>query len=467
MKFIDREEELAFLEREYAKKEASFVVLYGRRRLGKTSLATHFMANKPGIYFLATEEAEQMNINGLQWAIANYLEDKILLSISFTSWVDLFAYLAEKLPRDKKLVLVIDEFQYLALKHPEFLSVFQKIWDMSLKKQNIMLILCGSLISLMEAQTLSYTSPLYGRRTGQIKLKQIPFKYYQEFFPKRDIKELFVLYGLTGGVPKYIELVKDCTSLEEVLDDYMLNPNSFLYEEPIFLLQREVSDIGTYLSLVKVIAQGNQKLSHIATVLGVQQTNLPKYLQTLINLDIVERQVPVDETNPEKSKKGLYRLKDNYLQFWFKYVYPYRGFLESGAKSFVKQKILQNLEEGHLAFVYEEVCRQRLWEENIHGSLPLSFTKLGRWWDAHAEIDLVGINEEDSSICFVECKYHHKPVDVEVYYQLKEKSKGVKWHSEKRQEYFVLCSSSGFTERLEALAQNEPQLILMSGIWTE
>lgn len=467
MKFIDREEELAFLEREYAKKEASFVVLYGRRRLGKTSLATNFMANKPGIYFLATEEAEQMNINGLQWAIANYLEDKILLSISFTSWVDLFAYLAEKLPRDKKLVLVIDEFQYLALKHPEFLSVFQKIWDMSLKKQNIMLILCGSLISLMEAQTLSYTSPLYGRRTGQIKLKQIPFKYYQEFFPKRDIKELFVLYGLTGGVPKYIELVKDGTSLEEVLDDYMLNPNSFLYEEPIFLLQREVSDIGTYLSLVKVIAQGNQKLSHIATVLGVQQTSLPKYLQTLINLDIVERQVPVDETNPEKSKKGLYRLKDNYLQFWFKYVYPYRGFLESGAKSFVKPKILQNLEEGHLAFVYEEVCRQRLWEENIRGSLPLSFTKLGRWWDAHAEIDLVGINEEDSSICFVECKYHHKPVDVEVYYQLKEKSKGVKWHSEKRQEYFVLCSSSGFTERLEALAQNEPQLILMSGIWTE
>ena len=189
----------------------------------------------------------------------------------------------------------IDEFHYIGKSNPAFPSVFQRIWEEILKTRSVMVILCGSLISMMESQTLAYNSPLYGRRTAQIRLKQIPFRYYKHFFPDKDENRLIEMYSVTGGVHKYIESFSECNDIYEAIEKNILNPMGYLYDEPHFLLQQEVTEIGSYFSVIKAIATGNSKLSSIATVLEVKSTSLTKYLKTLIDLDILEREVPITE----------------------------------------------------------------------------------------------------------------------------------------------------------------------------
>ena len=228
-KFIDREQEMAFLEKEYAKKESSFVVLYGRRRIGKTSLIKEFGKNKDMIYWLVTEESEAQNRNHFKKLIAENLANPFLETAMIEEWEPLFCMLVENKIKSKK-VIIIDEFQYLGKTNPAFPSIFQKIWDEFLKDKKVMVILCGSLIHMMEAQVLNYSSPLYGRRTGQIKLKQIPFRYYKEFF-RRNIskRELIEKYAVTGGVPKYIESFKNEEDIYAGIQNHILNPESYLY----------------------------------------------------------------------------------------------------------------------------------------------------------------------------------------------------------------------------------------------
>ena len=204
-----------------------------------------------------------------------------------------------------KLVIVIDEFQYIGKSNPAFPSVFQRIWEEQLKDKPVMVILCGSLTSMMESQTLSYNSPLYGRRTAQMKLKQIPFRYYRQFFPDKSENELVEMYAVTGGVPKYIESFADVGDIYEGISKNILNPSGYLYDEPQFLLQQEISEIGSYFSIIRAIAAGNSKLSAIATLLEVKSTSLTKYLKTLIDLDILEREVPVTETIRKKQKGAV------------------------------------------------------------------------------------------------------------------------------------------------------------------
>ncbi len=460
-KFIDREQEMAFLEKEYAKKESSFVVLYGRRRIGKTSLIKEFGKNKDMIYWLVTEESEAQNRNHFKKLIAENLANPFLETAMIEEWEPLFCMLVENKIKSKK-VIIIDEFQYLGKTNPAFPSIFQKIWDEFLKDKKVMVILCGSLIHMMEAQVLNYSSPLYGRRTGQIKLKQIPFRYYKEFF-RRNIskRELIEKYAVTGGVPKYIESFKNEEDIYAGIQNHILNPESYLYEEPHFLLQSEVSEVGSYFSVIKSIAAGNRKLGNIASNLSVSPTSLSKYLQVLVNLDILEREVPVTEENPEKSKKGQYHIKDHFIAFWFQFVYPNRAFLEMDEKRIVLRKIKNNFVDNHVSYVYEKVCREELWDLNVKGKLGMTFDKLGRWWNAKEEIDLVGIDSMGKDIVFGECKYYkNKLMEVETFYQLKEKAKLVDWNREKRTEKYVLFSITGYTPELKKLAKKREDLIL-------
>ena len=308
--FIDREQEIQFLNDEYNRNGSSLVVLYGRRRVGKTELLATFMKDKNALYFLVTEESELQNRNAFKELVAEFCDSDLLKNAKIDKWEVLFKTLLDK-TTNEKLILVIDEFQYLGKSNSAFPSIFQKIWDTILKDKNIMVILCGSLISMMESQTLNYTSPLYGRRTGQIKLKQIPFSYYQEFFQGKKRKDLIKYYAVTGGIPKYIELFYDSEDIYSAIDKNVLSKQSFLYDEPNFLLQREVTEVGSYFSVIKAIAAGNQKLAKIAGILELKQTGLTKYLKTLIDLDILEREVPITQENPDKSKRGLYKIKDN------------------------------------------------------------------------------------------------------------------------------------------------------------
>lgn len=458
-KFVDRENEMKYLNSEYEKKGSSLVILYGRRRIGKTSLIKEFGKNKDMIYFLATEESEIQNKKQLATLVFEKLnlEDMV---VSVTEWDSIFKLLINRKTNNKK-VIVIDEFQYLGKTNSAFPSIFQRIWDNILKDENVMVILCGSLINMMEAQTLSYTSPLYGRRTGQIKLKQIPFKNYNEFFSKNlSEKTLIEKYAVTGGVPKYIESFTEGVNIYNEIQKNILNNQSYLYEEPYFLLQHEVSDVGSYFSIIKSIAAGNTKLGNISSNLSVSQTNLSKYLQTLINLDILEREIPITEDNPEKSKKGRYNIKDNYISFWFKFIYPYKGFLEMEEYDVVMDKIKRNFIDNHVSFVYENICKEKMWDLNVKGKLGFTFNKLGRWWNNTTEIDIVGYDSNGIDIIFGECKYINNQMDVDVLYNLEKKAKEVEWKKDNRREKFILFSINGYSKRLVEIAESRDDIIL-------
>jgi len=457
-KFIDRTEDLNFLQSQYERSDASLVILYGRRRVGKTSLISEFGKDKNMLYFLATEELEAANRSQFKDLVAEYTGNELLKSAFVDNWDVIFTTLSQYETSQRKLI-VIDEFQYIGRSNPSFPSIFQKIWE-SMKKQNVMVILCGSLISLMETQTLAYESPLYGRRTGQIKLKPIPFEHYHEFYQGKNYRELIEYYSITGGVPKYIELFNDENDIWTAIEKNVLSVRSYLYEEPVFLLQREVSEIGSYFSLIRAIAAGNHKMGAIASVMGVKQTSLTKYLRTLIDLDIIERQVPVTEEKPDMSKRGLYYIKDNFMDFWFKFIYPNRSAIETGNMEQVMTKIRAGFIDCHVSFVYENICRSQLWEIAAAGQLPCHFTRIGRWWDGQHEIDIVAPDSAGTDIVFGECKYTGEPMDIDVFYKLQEKKSAVNWKKELRNESFVFFCISGYTEQMKALAAERTNVFL-------
>ena len=458
-RFVDREQEMATLQSEYERDGSALVVLYGRRRVGKTTLISEFIKNKKALFFLASEESESQNRLAFQEKAADFLNSNLLKNVEVKSWDVLFRAIMDS-HFDSKPVIVLDEFQYLGKSNPAFPSVFQRIWEEILKDRQVMVILCGSLISMMQSQTLAYDSPLYGRRTAQIRLKQIPFAYYHQFFPDKSRKELIEMYAVTGGVPKYIELYSQSKDIYSAIEKCVLNRSGYLYDEPYFLLQQEVSEVGSYFSIIKAIAAGNTKLSSIAGVLEVKSTSLTKYLKTLIDLDILEREVPVTEDSPEKSKKGLYKIKDNYLRFWFAFVYPNMSFIESGHGRIVMDKIRKSLVRNHIAFVYEDICRERMWEINAEGVWPFYFSKLGRYWDSKEEIDIAAIDPDGKNLILGECKYWQEPVGVSVLRELEAKAKTVSWEKEKRKTWFVLFSVNGFTEDLRAEAAARTDLRL-------
>lgn len=454
--FIDRESEMKTLKKEYSAKDSSLVIVYGRRRVGKTTLLTEFIREKQALYFLATQESEVLNLAAFKDKVVEFTGNDLLSETTIDKWDTAFKAVVSHNFTQKPIV-VIDEFQYLGKTNPAFPSIFQRIWDQILKEANIMVVLCGSLISMMVSQTLSYSSPLYGRRTAQIRLKQISFSYYKDFFNELPLKSLIERYSVTGGIPKYIESFTDCRDIYKGIEENVLNPSSYLYEEPQFLLQQEVSEIGGYFSILRAIAFGNHKLSAIASAIGVKATDLTRPLKTLMELDLVEREVPITESSPEKSKKGLYKITDNYIRFWFSFIYPNFSDIERGNATFLLEKIKKSFVRSHVAFIYEDICRELL---AANTQIPFHFSKIGRYWDKNIEIDVVAINEEENTILFGECKYWTKCVTADVFYSLIEKAKKVSWSNSERKELYVIFSISGFSQELIDLAERREDLFL-------
>lgn len=458
-KFVDRKSEMETLQNEYDRKGSSLVILYGRRRVGKTTLISEFIKDKEALFFLASEESEVQNRNVFKDKVADFTGNSLLKNAEVKSWDVIFKAVIDT-EFERKPVVVIDEFQYIGKSNPAFPSIFQRIWEELLKNKLIMVILCGSLISMMESQTLSYNSPLYGRRTAQIRLKQIPFRYYHEFFPEKTRRQLIEMYSVTGGVPKYIELFSENRDIFRSIQTCVVNRSGYLYDEPHFLLQQEVSEVGSYFSVMKAIAAGNSKLSAISAMLEVKSTSLTKYLKTLIDLELLEREVPVTEDNPEKSKRGLYKIKDNYIRFWFAFIYPNMSFIENGNDDIVMNQIKNNLLSRHTSFVYEDVCRERMWDLNAREVWPFHFSKIGRWWDGKNEIDIAALDPDGKNLILGECKYWQKPVGINILYELEQKSASVGWKRENRHIWYVLFGAAGFTEELKELAKIRDDLLL-------
>lgn len=457
--FIDREQEMETLVDEYNREGSSLVIMYGRRRVGKTTLISEFIKDKNALFFLASQESEAQNRNIFKEKAAEFINSDLLRNATVSDWDTLFKAIIET-KFETKPIIVIDEFQYIGKSNSAFPSIMQRIWDELLKDKSVMLILCGSLITMMKEQTLEYSSPLYGRRTAQIRLKQIPFSYYEKFFPNKLSKELIEMYSVTGGVPKYIESFREEKDIYSAIKKCVLNPSSYLYDEPHFLLQQEVTEIGSYFSLIKTIAAGNSKLSAIATSLELPQTRLTKYLKTLIDLDILEREVPITEENPDKSKKGLYRIKDNFIKFWFAFIYPNLSFLESGNTEIVMKKIEKGFISGQVSFVYEDICRHKMWQMNANEVWPFTFSKIGRYWDSSTEIDIAALDPDGKNLILGECKYWKEPVGVNILTELEEKAKKVAWNKKDRKNWYVLFSMGGFTSELQELATKRNDIIL-------
>ncbi|MFI3228392.1 MAG: ATP-binding protein [Clostridia bacterium] len=463
-KFVDRIEELKTLQEEYNRDHSSFVVVYGRRRVGKTELISEFLKKyHNSLYFLATEESEQQNKKAFKNMVADFIENELLKRADI-DWVSIFEQIVKFKPNEKKII-VIDEFQYIGMSNSAFPSIIQKAWDTVMKDGNVMFIICGSYVSLMISQTLDYGSPLYGRRTAQIKLKQIEFKHYNEFYENQSYEELIPFYAITGGVPKYVEMLSAYIDVFEAIEKSILNKQSFLYEEPYFLLQKEVSEIGSYFTLMKAIAFGNRKLSAISTEMGIKSTSITKYLKVLMDLDLVEREVPVTEANPEKSKSGLYKITDNYIAFWFQFVYPYRSFLEKGEIDFVMNKIRIGFVQNYVSYIYEDVAREKMWELNMNGTWSFNFDKLGRYWGAKTgEVDLVAIDSMDNNLIVGECKYTKSEKGLGVLYRLQEKGEVLKRMINSKNVEYIIFSSGGFSKDLLEEEKINPKVKLVNRI---
>lgn len=463
-KFINRTRELKTLEEQYAMPSSSLVILYGRRRVGKTSLICEFLKKHPdNIYFLATEESGTLNLKAFKEQVAGYIGNGLLKSAD-ADWLTVFRLLSGHKTRTKKVV-VIDEFQYIGKANKAFLSVMQKAWDTLLKDADIMLILCGSLIPFAERQTLGYDSPLYGRHTARIKLEQIPFKHYGEFIEGKSNDDLLPFYAVTGGTPKYIKSFLGVEDLYEGIKSRILNTQSYLYEEPYFLLQKEVSEIGSYFSLIKAIAVGNRKLSEIAAGIEVKPTSLTKYLKTLIDLELIEREVPVTEPNPEKSKSGLYKIRDNFIAFWFKFVYPYRAYLERGETDFVMTRIRNGFVQNHLSHVYEDVCREKMWELSADNFWDFHFDKVGRHWGGKAdETDIVAVDTEGKNLVLGDCGYSASEKDLSVLHGLQKRAEYLVPLTGAKNAEYIIFNAAGFSQELKDEAERNSRVKLIEKI---
>ena len=466
MKFIGRQRELDSLEAEYGK-DGGFVVLYGRRRVGKTTLIKQFIKDKTAFYFLATEEVEAQSMKRFAGVISRTTGNPILKKVAFADWLDLFHIIADYLPLKKK-VLVIDEFPYLVKTNAAFPSILQNAWDEVLKDSNVTLILCGSLIGMMQKHALSYDSPLYGRRTAQIRLAPLSFP---EVYAAQSLSfELAVeQYAITGGVPKYLEFFESGENLLRQVESTILSKNGFLYEEPNFLLKDEVQSAVNYFSIIKAIADGNHKLGKIAGALNSETSALTPYLSTLSDLGFITKGTPVTEKNPEKSRKGLYFISDNFVRFWFRYVYPYKGELELDNTQLVLDEIQKDFIQSFVAFAYEDICKAIFADLCRRQAVAFVPSRIGAYWlndlDSDTEIDVMAVDHQNRRVFAGECKYHIKPVDAPVYFTLAEKvrcSTEIQTAFKGYQIIYGVFSKSGFTQRLLEQAQGNPQLLLIN-----
>lgn len=324
-----------------------------------------------------------------------------------------------------------------------------------------------SLIGMMRKHALSYDSPLYGRRTAQIRLAPLSFTdiYAVQKMPFEQAAEQ---YAVTGGVPKYLEFFEDGRGLEEQLKEVVLSKSGFLYEEPNFLLKSESVTAVNYFSIIKSIADGNHRLGKIAGALGQETSALTPYLSTLSELGFVEKRTPVTEKNPEKSRKGLYFISDHFIRFWFRYVYPYKGELELDNMQIVLDEIRKDFIEKFVAFAYEDICKDIFANMCRNGTISFVPSCIGSYWlnnfEGDTEIDVMAVDHQNKRIFAGECKYHAKPVDAPVYFALKEKVDGA---AEIRKTFpgydviFGVFSKSGFTQRLLDAAKGNANLLLV------
>ena len=456
--FVNRTKELSQLESRYSSNRAEFVVVYGRRRVGKTVLLKQFVQDKEHVYFLADLRPEAEQLGYFTQQLYKVTKEPMLALESFSSWDSAFTYLAQ-VCQDRRIIIVIDEYPYLCSVNPAFPSILQRIWDEKLKTSQIFLVLCGSSISMMEREVLGRTSPLYGRRTSQLLVEPMDFFDARQFFPHRDIREQIETYAIAGGIPAYLEQFEPERKLWDDVHDVVLRKDGFLYNEVSFLLMEELREPRNYFAILSAIAAGNTRLNEIAQGASLARPTAGRYLDILRDLRIVQRVLPVTETLPHKSKKGIYQIIDPFFRFWFRFVYPNRGFLEEEEIDFVLlEKIKPNFAD-FVAQAFEDVSAQLLSKLNFANRLPFKAARIGAWWSRTEEIDVVVISDDSTQVLVAECKWTQKSVGTNILDELKAKAQMLTKQIPVVKIHYALFSRSGFTEALQSVADSEDILL--------
>ena len=427
--FFDREQELQFLQKHFETKTAELIVLYGRRRVGKSELTLNFAKSKPHIYFLADRRPETQLIQELKHEMGRYLQDESFGKLALNDWAELFLEFT-KWNKNNQVVVIIDEFPVLIESNHAVTSIFQKIWDQNLKNTHTMLILLGSSIAMMETEVLNYKSPLYGRRTGQWKLEPLKLTETKPFFPKYDIEMLVHVYGCLGGVPAYLQKFNAQVGFWENVEEKILAKGEFLYEEADFLLREELREPRNYAAILQAIALGATTYGEIVNETGLERSMLSKYLSVLEELTFTQRVYPVG--SKVKPRKGQYGIADNYLNFWFKYVFANRIDLEAGNTTSVLNKIRKDY-NNYLGHAFEQIVFDLLKEAQRNRMLPFTFSEIGKWWYKDTEVDAIAIDEGSRTATFLETKWSTigRRDCQRILERLKEKSEQFRWNREK------------------------------------
>lgn len=439
--FIGRDEELKALDNLYRSGKFEFAVIYGRRRVGKTALMNQFIGDKKSVYFMGVESNERQNLENLSKSIIEF-SSGIQAETSFVSFQAALEYVF-KLSEKERMILAIDEYPYVARSSKSLASTLQLLIDKYKDTSKLMLILCGSSMSYMEDQVLAYKSPLYGRRTAQMKLLPFDFEESCRYLRKLSDEDKALIYGIVGGTPQYLLQMSDKLSVEENIKNTYLNPMSFLYEEPVNLLKQEVREPAIYTAIITAIATGHSRMSEISTKVGEDTNVCSNYLKNLINLGIIQKQTPYGE---KASRKSVYSIEDNMFYFWYRFVLDNNSVIARGAADMVYKRIEPQLSD-YMGRIFEEICMQYLWKQLLEGNVPIEFVSLGRWWGndpirkAQAEIDIMGEQDSESAL-FAECKWRNEKMDLDILETLIGRSKLFRY----TKVHYYLFSKSGFTK---------------------
>lgn len=450
-KFYCREEELRKLNARYEEGDFECIVIYGRRRVGKTALINEFCKDKPTIFFSALNTTGQENLESLSKAIMDFERPDALSGPVFQ---DYDAALAEitALSADRRIIFVIDEFPYLAKAKPAISSMLQHLIDHKWSNSKLYLILCGSSMSFMENQVLGQESPLYGRRTGQFKIEPLDYKETAVFHPELSCTYNALIYGITGGVPHYINKLNVKSDLDEALLVNLFDRSGYLYEEPANLLKQELREPAIYNAIIKAIAEGASHLNEIVTKIGETSGTCTNYIKTLIDLGIVKRETPITE---KPGKKTIYLLADNFFRFWYRFVPANISAIDSGRIQKIYPRAVRQFFPDFMGLIFEKMCRDYLLY--YADDLPIELSELGQWWGSDSakkkqvQIDIVGTPVEGKEYIIGSCKYRNEKIGMDELELLREYAsvfgKGVKY-------YYYIFSKGGFTEALERAAEN-------------
>jgi AAA+ ATPase superfamily predicted ATPase len=456
MAFFNRERELEQLEAAWHTVGSALVTLWGRRRVGKSTLLSRFATGKRALYLYGTRLAERDILADLARQAAEVFDEPYLRAAPFPTWDAALDYVAER-ARDERLLLVLDEFPYLCEATPSLDTLIQRWWDRVHGSSQLAVVLAGSGLSFMEGLT-GVRGPLHGRRTGQVEVHPFDYLDAARFFPHLEPADRVRAYACFGGIPAYLQHWTAEGSLAGQVQQTILSPGHALFTEAEELLRTEFHQEALYASILRAVATGEQRPSDIARAVGKRSADeIFDHLRRLQDLRFLRREVPVTELERARTQRVLYRLADPYLRFWFRFVSPFRSFIQLGnGRQLWAEEIAPALDEFVARTTWEEVCVQHLWRRQQAGQLGVQFAQLGRWWNGQDEIDLVGM--WGGRVTLVgECKWTAAPVDVAVLSALRQKAAKLPIRGSA---LWVLASRSGFDSALLEQAEAGDVLLL-------